>query len=186
MKTGEENTEQERARLIHDALNAYMDLFILMQAVTLSHWLSFELTFAQGKAAILLAAHKELTISQLAKLLGVGKSAASILVQQLVERGLVTRTEQESDRRRSVVRLSERGAEIASGRLKEREGKWQSWLSHLSDEELSALARGLNALRDVVQLESEGRPGTQQPALPEPESEAVSPEEPVNPGHLAK
>ena len=99
---------QERADIIHETLQAYMDLFLLMQAATLSHWLAFELTFAQGKAVILLAAHKELTVSELARLLGVGRPTASILVQQLVERGLVTRTEHERDRRRSR-RIDHRG-----------------------------------------------------------------------------
>ena len=153
METGE-HTVQLRSDLIHETLQAYMDLFLMMQAVTLTHWLAFELTFAQGKAVILLAAHKELSVGELAKLLGVGKPTASILVQQLVERGLVTRTEHARDRRRTVLRLSEKGAEIGAGRLKEREVKWQNWLSRLSDEELNALARGLNALRDAVRLEA--------------------------------
>ncbi len=174
MQTGEEAV-QKRDELIHESLQAYMDLFLMMQAVTLSHWLAFELTFAQGKAAILLAAYKELSVGELARLLGVGKPTASILVQQLVERGLVTRTEHARDRRRTVLRLSEKGAEIGAGRLKEREARWQGWLSRLSDEELNALARGLNALREAVQLESE-RSSLPQPGSPEGEQDLAAPD----------
>jgi DNA-binding MarR family transcriptional regulator len=114
-----------------------------------------ELTFAQARAVIILAARKELTVSQLAKLLGVGNPTASILVQQLVERGLVTRTEDASDRRQTVIRLSAQGQEIGSGRRQEREKQWQRWLGHLSDDDLSALARGLSSIVEVIKKESE-------------------------------
>jgi DNA-binding MarR family transcriptional regulator len=114
-----------------------------------------ELTFAQARALIILAARKELTVSQLAKLLGVGNPTASLLVQGLVERGLVTRTEGTSDRRQTVLHLSAQGAEIGSGRRQEREKQWERWLSHLSDDDLYALARGLNAIMEVIQAESQ-------------------------------
>ena len=95
-----------------------MDLFITMQFNAVSHWLMLELTFAQARALFMLAARKELTVSQLAKLLGVGNPTASILVQQLVERELVTRTEHTTDRRHTIIRLSPKGAEIGAGRQK--------------------------------------------------------------------
>jgi DNA-binding MarR family transcriptional regulator len=147
--------EQTRPELMHTIVQAYMELFVTMQFNAVSHWLMLELTFAQARAFIILAVRKELTVSQLGKLLGVGKPTASLLVQQLVERGLVTRTEDTSDRRQTVIRLSDQGAEIGSGRRKEREKQWQRWLSHLSDEDLRALARGLTAITEVIKKESE-------------------------------
>lgn len=156
--------EAGRSELISTIARTYMDLFVIMQFNAVSHWLMLELTFAQARALIILAARKELTVSQLAKLLGVGNPTASILVQQLVERGLVTRTEDTNDRRHTVIRLSDQGAEIGSGRRQEREKQWQRWLSHLSDDELDALARGLSAIIEVVKRESQDE--TQQsPAL---------------------
>lgn len=146
--------EQSRSELVSTVVQAYMELFVTMQFNAVSHWLMLELTFAQARALIILAARKELTVSQLAKLLGVGNPTASILVQQLVERGLVTRTEDASDRRQTVIRLSDQGKEIGSGRRQEREKQWQRWLSHLSDEDLSALARGLNAIVEVIRKEA--------------------------------
>jgi MarR family transcriptional regulator, organic hydroperoxide resistance regulator len=145
----------ERDRLIGDIARAYMDLYIAMQAVTVAHWLSLELTFTQVKALMLLNARKALTVSQLAKLLGVGNPTASILVQKLVELELVTRSEDPADRRQTVLRLSEKGAAVGAGRRKEREAQWQNWLSRLSDEDLDALARGLAALMQAVQAEGE-------------------------------
>ncbi len=37
----------------------------------------------------------------------------------------------------------------------EREKQWQRWLVNLSDDDLSALARGLSALTNVVKKKSE-------------------------------
>jgi DNA-binding MarR family transcriptional regulator len=153
--TPTENIGQDRSELVNTIVQAYMDLFMTMQFNAVSHWLMLELTFAQARALFMLAARKELTVSQLAKLLGVGNPTASILVQQLVERELVTRTEHPTDRRHTIIRLSPKGTEIGAGRRKERERKWQRWLSHLSDEELNALARGLTAIVAVVKKELE-------------------------------
>lgn len=150
-----ESTEQSRPELVNTIVQAYMDLFMTMQFNAVSHWLMLELTFAQARALFMLAARKELTVSQLAKLLDVGNPTASILVQQLVERDLVTRTEHTTDRRHTIIRLSPKGAEIGVGRRKARERQWQHWLSHLSDEELNALARGLRAIVTVVKKELE-------------------------------
>ena len=149
------NKEQSRPELVSTIVQAYMELFVTMQFNAVSHWLMLELTFAQARALIILAVRRELTVSQLGRLLGVGNPTASILVQQLVERGLVTRTEGASDRRQTVIRLSDQGAEIGVGRRKEREKQWQRWLSHLSDDDLIALARGLTAITEVIQKETE-------------------------------
>jgi DNA-binding MarR family transcriptional regulator len=149
-------TKEERGRseLVNTVVQAYMELFVTMQFNAVSHWLMLELTFAQARALIILAARRELTVSQLAKMLGVGNPTASILVQQLVERDLVTRTEDPRDRRQTVIRLSEQGAEIGLGRRQEREKQWQRWLGHLSDDDLSALAHGLSAILEVIKNEA--------------------------------
>ena len=82
----------------------------------------------------------------------------SILIQKLVERGLVTHTEDDTDRRQTVVRLSELGAEIGAGRRNEREKQWQRWLGQLGDEELSGLAHGLSALLVVMEAVAQSTP----------------------------
>jgi DNA-binding MarR family transcriptional regulator len=153
MTTGNNRTVT-RKKLIRTTAAAYMELFVTMQSAAVSHWLMFELTFAQARALIILAAKKALTVSQLARLMHVGNPTASLLVQKLVKRGLVTRTEDEADRRQTVVRLSEKGADIGAGRRSEREKQWQRWLSRLSDEDLGGLAHGLSALLRVI--ESDG------------------------------
>jgi len=152
----EKSKEQSRPELVNTIVQAYMELFMIMQFNAVSHWLMLELTFAQARALFMLAARKELTVSQLAKSLGVGNPTASILVQQLVERDLVTRTEHEFDRRHTIIRLSPKGAEIGAGRREQRGRQWQRWLSHLEEDELGALAHGLSAIVVVMKKELEG------------------------------
>ena len=149
------STGRGRPELVNTIVQAYMELFTTMQFNAVSHWLMLELTFAQARALFILSARKELTVTQLARLLGVGNPTASILVQQLVERGLVTRTEHATDRRHTVIRLSQKGTEIGAGRRKERAKQWRRWLSHLNDKELNALAQGLSAIVNVVKQELE-------------------------------
>ncbi len=150
-----EMTQQKRSELVGTVVRAYMDLFMTMQFTSVSHWLMLELTFAQTRALFMLASRTELTVSQLARLLGVGKPTASVLVQQLVERELVTRSESTTDRRQTILRLSAKGLEVGAGRQKARAKQWQRWLSQLSDEELSALAHGLSAIVNVIRSELE-------------------------------
>ena len=142
--------KQSRQQQAGAVVRAYMDLFVMMQFHAVSHWLMMELTFAQARALIILAAQKELTVSQLARLLDVGNPTASVLIQGLVERGLVTRREHPLDRRQTLITLSKEGAQIGAGRIQEREKQWQRWLSRLGDDELADLARGLTALQSVV------------------------------------
>jgi DNA-binding MarR family transcriptional regulator len=151
----DETKIETRQELIHTAAAAYMELFVMMQSAAMTHWLMFELTFAQARALMILSARKALTVSQLAKLMNVGNPTASIMVQK---RGLVTRTEDDTDRRQTVVRLSEQGAEIGAGRRSEREKQWQIWLSHLGDEELSGLAHSLTALLKIIDANAQPAP----------------------------
>jgi DNA-binding MarR family transcriptional regulator len=149
-----------RSASIGSAIQAYMDVFVLMQASAISHWLMLDLSFAEARALILIAAWGEVTVTQLARLLHVGKPTASTLAQRLVERGLIGRTEHELDRRRTILRLSPEGRVISEGRQKERMRQWRAWLRRLEDGDVAALARGLEALRRVVRadLRREDRP----------------------------
>ncbi len=119
-------------------------------AAAVTSWIEFDLTFAQLKAMLVLSRQGDLSLGELAEGLGTGKSATSILVQQLVVRGLVARAEDTGDRRRTVLRLTERGARLVAGRRNEREEQLRRWLAPLSDQELQGLQRGLRTLHDAM------------------------------------
>ena len=147
-------TRLPEGQIIDSILEDYMDLFVMMQSAAVAHWLMFELTFAQARALIMLAAHQSMSLGDLAHLLKIGKATASVLVQGLVERGLVTRTENPSDRREVIICLSEKGMEIGAGRRSDREKQLRDWLKRMPEEDVRALQQGLSALKGVVEIQT--------------------------------
>ena len=69
------------------------------------------LTMAQLRALITLDDGGQLTVGQLAERLGIGMSAASSIIDRLVEEGLADRRQDPVDRRRAVVRATPAGSE---------------------------------------------------------------------------
>jgi DNA-binding MarR family transcriptional regulator len=110
-----------------------------------SAWLQLDLTISQLKALSLLA-EAPLSVGQLGDRLGIGRVAATHLVEHLVGRQLVSRSEDTLDRRRTLVRLTAAGDEVM---MVLREGPRQrarNLLDQLDDDDLIALARGMQAL----------------------------------------
>src|SRR5689334_10858971 len=77
-------------------------------------WTQLHLTIGQIKMLMTLAGKSELTVSQLAERLKIGKPAASLLIDQPVRLGLVRRTEDANDRRRTLVTLTDAGADLVT------------------------------------------------------------------------
>src|SRR5215510_6723599 len=69
-------------------------------------WLSLDLTIGQLRALYVLFRSGPTPIGQVGAALGLGKPAASLLVEALVQRGLVERHEDPADRRRTLARLT--------------------------------------------------------------------------------
>lgn len=63
-------------------------------------------------ALLAIAAAEPLSVSELARRLGLELSSTSAIVGQLSRAGLIERAEDESDRRRTIVRLHERHREV--------------------------------------------------------------------------
>ena len=81
----------------------------MLQALHHQHatgWLGLNMTMAQVRAMITLSQGESMPIGTLAELLGIGISAASQLVERLVEQGLVERREDRQDRRRMLIPFS--------------------------------------------------------------------------------
>lgn len=145
--------ESWRAQLANEAVQAYLELGDAIRLAALPGWITADLTISQLKAVFLLTHHGALAVSELAALLGVGNPAASILVQQLVEQGLVERSEDAQDRRRTLVRLTAQGTKLISGPREQGEARLRRWLSQLGDDELKGLLHSLRILVEIVRSE---------------------------------
>jgi len=134
-----------RDQLIDNALQAQKQIMQAMHAAAEPAWLQLDLTMAQLKGLFALA-DGPMTIGQLADALGSGKPAASILVERLVQLGLVERAEDALDRRRTIARVTARGEELVARLRQGGRERLRTWLSRLGDDDLAALVQGLRAL----------------------------------------
>jgi DNA-binding MarR family transcriptional regulator len=113
-------------------------------------WSQLDLTISQLKGLILLEVREELSVGEIAEALGTGRPTASILVEQLVQLRLATRTEDRADRRRSLVCLTAEGKELAASLHCHDEEFMRGMFERLRPGELASLTEGLNALTGAM------------------------------------
>ncbi len=142
--------ESDRESLIHEITQAQKAIFVEHQAAATPAWLDLDLTIGQIKAIFMLEARGSMTVGQAASDLGIGKPAASILVDRLVQARLVDRTEDSVDRRRAIVRLTTQGEELVARLYQGRQELMMESLVRLRDEELEALLIGSRALASAL------------------------------------
>lgn len=142
--------DDKRDALLNDALQAQKAIFLAVHATAEPLWRSLDLTMLQLKALQVIAHRDAITVGQVADCLDIGKPAASILIEQLVQHALVERTTDPQDRRRSLVRLSHQGEELVTRLRQGNRDRFLTWLSRLDDDDLAALVQGLQALAKVT------------------------------------
>jgi DNA-binding MarR family transcriptional regulator len=141
--------------MIERAAQAQREIGRALHAAADPAWLRLDLTMGQLKALILLSDPAALTVGGLADQLGIGKPAASLLVDRLVQLQLVTRTEDAQDRRRTLLALTPEGGALV---VQLREGgvnRLRTLMGRLDDDDLAALVRGLQALARVAAVDLE-------------------------------
>lgn len=118
---------------------------------TTPEWLRLELGMAQLKGLfVLAAASAPMTVGALAQALHIQLPGASHVADRLVQLGLAERNEDSEDRRRTLVRLAERGKALVTQLREGRRDLMNAWMMTLADDDLEALHRGLGALACAV------------------------------------
>jgi len=97
---------------IEDALNGYRQLAQMLAGSRLPELPDSSVTMAQMRVLMLLVTIGPTHMSELAGALRISLSTLSGLVDRLVESGLVTRHNDEHDRRQVTVALSDHGVEF--------------------------------------------------------------------------
>jgi DNA-binding MarR family transcriptional regulator len=91
-------------------------------------------------------------ITELAELEGLAQPTITILIKQLEEKGLVTRTRQSDDGRVVLVNVTESG-EVALEEYRERaRAVLGEYLAEISDEQVEALATATETLAQLVDV----------------------------------
>jgi DNA-binding MarR family transcriptional regulator len=122
--------------------------------------MELEFTMAQFKALFVLETSGPVTVSRFAEAVGTKLPAASVFVDRLEQGGLVVRREDDADRRRVVIELTEKARQMVA-RLRGNHERVIAAIDRLPPAAQSALAEGMEALAGELELERQrGDPPT--------------------------
>jgi len=110
-----------------------------------------DLSFTQVKSLLVLRESDGLAVKDLGARLNLSLPAASRAVDQLVQRGLVGRTESATDRRSRLVALLPAGRELLDDFTRARTSALERWAASLPADQQAAL---LDALLPIVERTS--------------------------------
>lgn len=142
--------EPRHPQLVDEAVEVYRRYWSALLQAAEPMWAQLDLTISQLKTLVLLESRGAITIGQVAEILGMGRSSASITVDQLVQLGHVSRTEDPDDRRRTNVCLTPDGRTLIARLHQGDEAFMRAWFERLDKEDLVALRGGLAALERVM------------------------------------
>jgi len=106
----------------------------------------FELSFSQMKALHALHGADAVSVKELGERLGLSLAAMSRAADELVQRGLVDRTEDPKDRRIKRLRLTDAGAELVQKMRELRMAGFEQFVATLSPKQRAQLAKALDSI----------------------------------------
>ena len=109
-------------------------------------WLELNMSTPQLKALLLISEEDAIRMRELARKLGGSFSNATVLVDRLVERGLVERMMEPQDRRVVLVRATEDGRLLIEQLVTSWRSLTESLLERLSSEDLETVRKALHIL----------------------------------------
>ncbi|MDQ3841360.1 MAG: MarR family transcriptional regulator [Actinomycetota bacterium] len=114
-------------------------------------WLELDMSTPQLKALLLISEEKGIRMRELAHRLGGSFSNATVLVDRLVDRGLVERMAEPQDRRVVLVRATEDGQHL----IEQLVTSWRTLsaplLETLTSEDLATVRKALRVLLEAAQ-----------------------------------
>lgn len=105
-----------------------------------------------------------LRINEIAERHRMSKNSVSVIVQQMVERGLVERTHAADDRRAVSVTITSLGVEILESWLNATNARVNVALAHLSEAQRSDIVAAIPSLSALVEHLEKADPDSLQPA----------------------
>lgn len=130
--------------LLSETITLYGRATRVLDPMRLQVWEGLGIALPQLRILFRVRATPGIDLRSLAAELNISPSAASQQVDKLVERGLLTRTQVRSDRRRVSLELTELGRDATRALSRAARGYLESVLGNLSDDELRDLHRLLD------------------------------------------
>jgi DNA-binding MarR family transcriptional regulator len=141
-----------RSSLIDEVVGDMAAVYASLQELKVPTWVRLDLTMAQFRALVVVNHRRGITVGELGCQLTIGQSAASLLADHLVRRGLVERTEDPADRRRALLGCSPAGEALLAELRQVSQKNLKEWLGLLNDDELEGVARGLRVLSQAARV----------------------------------
>lgn len=139
-------THDEQVEQAHELFRRLLQVMLGRMATM---WADQGLSLAQIRLLFVLAHAGPATVNQIAERLHSGQSAASLLVDRLVQAHLAERSDDPADRRRAIVRLTEEGESLMGRRLAGQQ-RLHTWLGGLDDIHLAMVIDTLTAILDIA------------------------------------
>ena len=148
MQTTNTNNSEMLARSISQFRRAIVREFVFNILHTFA---DFDYSLPQLATLLLLDEEGDLTIKQLTEILGRSISATSRLLDQLVERGMVSRREDERDRRSKRIAITEQGRKLIATLEQRRADAQIAVMEYYSAEEQAEINRAMALLAEAGQ-----------------------------------
>lgn len=148
MQTINSNDSEMLARNIGQFRRAIVREFVFN---VLRAFVDFDYSLPQLATLLLLEEEGELSIKQVTEILGRSISATSRLLDQLVERGMVSRREDEHDRRSKRIAITEQGSKLIATLEQRRADAQLSVMEYYSAEEQVVINRAMALLAEAGQ-----------------------------------
>ena len=152
-----------RAELIARIVQLNQRLWRSMQDDRSADWLSVDLTMPQLKVLLTAFHAGGSTSSQLARVLGVGLSTVTGIVDRLCEHGLVSRHEDPDDRRVTRVALTGEGQALMLRLHRDTSDRMERLLARLDEAALRTVELAARYMLEAAEAES--RASADEPAL---------------------
>ncbi len=87
---------------------------------------------------------KDQSLKELAHLLAVSTSNLSVMIESMVQEGLISRAQDENDRRKVVLNLSKKGKDMFKKEKENMVDKLSDWVANLSDDKKDQFIKSCN------------------------------------------
>jgi DNA-binding MarR family transcriptional regulator len=114
-------------------------------------WIGLNVTVPQLKSLFFISHEGTTNLSKLASRLGTTPTNVTGIVDRLLKKGLLTRTESGQDRRILLLKLTEDGEKLVAKLRERRRGYMSEVLDHMSQDELAVLVQGLTFMAKAAE-----------------------------------
>jgi DNA-binding MarR family transcriptional regulator len=136
----------EKEELIREIIEIQRKADRARRQYELDVWMSLTLTRAQLKTLFFISNQGATNSKELAAALGVTPTDTTGIVDRLVKQGLISRTDNIRDRRKLLLRATDKGEELLAKLRERRRGYMSEILALMSVDELATIAKGLASL----------------------------------------